>query len=260
MLSITPISAFNDNYIWHLEKSGQHWVVDPGDSTPVENALQGAPLSGILITHHHFDHTGGIERLCRQYQCPVYGPSTIAGVTHPIADGDSLQILGMPLKVYAVPGHTLDHLALIFNEITSDDSEQLHLFCGDTLFSAGCGRLFEGSPEQMYHSLQKLSELPPSTLVYPAHEYTLANLKFAQAVEPQNTAIDTRISQCEKLREDNRPTLPSTIALEQNTNPFLRCGYTEVRQAAVAHAKLEPLDSGDKVSVFAGLRGWKDGF
>ncbi|WHI47805.1 hydroxyacylglutathione hydrolase [Microbulbifer sp. VAAF005] len=259
MLSITPIPAFNDNYIWHLQQDGQHWVVDPGDSAPVEKALQGNKLNGILITHHHYDHTGGIKQLSNQYHCPIYGPEDIPGVTHPIAGGDSLQILGMPLQIYAVPGHTLDHLALVLYETTGAGKEQLHLFCGDTLFSAGCGRLFEGSPEQMYHSLHKLSQLRPATLVYPAHEYTLANLKFAQAVEPKNQAIEKRISQCAVLRSDSKPTLPSTIALELDTNPFLRCAYPDVRQA-VAHLQTDPFPENDDVAVFTSLRDWKDNF
>ncbi|WP_445364723.1 hydroxyacylglutathione hydrolase [Microbulbifer sp. ANSA003] len=259
MLSITPIPAFNDNYIWHLQKDGQHWVVDPGDAVPVEKALEGTILSGILITHHHYDHTGGIETLCHQYQCPVYGPEHIPGVTHPIAGGDSLQVLGMPFQVHAVPGHTLDHLALVLNETTAAGGEQLHLFCGDTLFSAGCGRLFEGTPEQMYHSLQKLSKLPAATFVYPAHEYTLGNLKFAQTVEPNNQAIEARVAQCKALRVENKPTLPSTIALELDTNPFLRCQYPEVRQTAI-NSRPELNDGSDNVDIFASLRGWKDNF
>ncbi|AWF80833.1 hydroxyacylglutathione hydrolase [Microbulbifer sp. A4B17] len=259
MLSISPIPAFNDNYIWHLQKDGEHWVVDPGDPEPVVKALRGDKLTGILITHHHFDHTGGIEKLYRLHQCPVYGPESVPGVTHPIAGGTSLQILDMPIQVLAVPGHTLDHLALVLNETTAADGEQIHLFCGDTLFSAGCGRLFEGTPEQMYLSLQKLSKLPPATFVYPAHEYTLANLRFAQTVEPENQAIATRVSQCKALRANDKPTLPSTIALELDTNPFLRCRYPEVRQAA-AHSKADLFNENDEVDVFARLRGWKDNF
>ncbi|MCO1333296.1 hydroxyacylglutathione hydrolase [Microbulbifer sp. OS29] len=258
MLSITPIPAFNDNYIWHLQEGGQHWVVDPGDFTPVERALKGKKLSGILITHHHLDHTGGIDALYQRYQCPVYGPRGIAGITHPLADGDSVKVLGMSLTVQAVPGHTLDHLAFVLNETTASTEEQLHLFCGDTLFAAGCGRLFEGTPEQMYLSLLKLSKLPPSTHVYCTHEYTLANLRFAQTVEATNPIIAERIAHCEKLRADNKATLPSTIGLELDSNPFLRCHLPQIAKSVAAHGAHSKQQRDSAVNVFAGLRGWKD--
>ncbi|MEX2962099.1 hydroxyacylglutathione hydrolase [Microbulbifer sp. TYP-18] len=256
MLTISPIGAFSDNYIWHLERDGEHWVVDPGDAQPVVSALAGASLNGILVTHHHFDHTGGIAELVARYHCPVYGPDGIPGVTKPLRTGDSCQIMGLPLSVIDVPGHTLDHLAMILEEPT-DGGALLHLFCGDTLFAAGCGRLFEGTAEQMYRSLRKLSGLPPATRVYCAHEYTLANLRFAAAAEPGNTVVLDRIAEVEDLRAKNKPTLPSTIGEELATNPFLRCHIAAIaRRATGQSAAAEP----EEVEVFARLRSWKDNF
>ncbi len=264
MLTISPIPAFSDNYIWHLERKGEHWVVDPGDAGPVIDALGDSPLSGILITHHHLDHTGGIAQLSSRYQCPVYGPGSIKGVTEPLADGDRCEVLGLPLVVMDVPGHTLDHLALLLEEDGSGSSSQgtpqLHLFCGDTLFAAGCGRLFEGTPAQMYTSLSKLAALPPETRVYCAHEYTLANLRFAEAAEPGNTAIQNRIAETQALRADKRPTLPSTIGEELATNPFLRCHIPAVARRAANHGANGGVEDSDEVEVFARLRRWKDNF
>ncbi|GAA5525580.1 hydroxyacylglutathione hydrolase GloB [Microbulbifer aestuariivivens] len=255
MLTISPIPAFSDNYIWHLEKNGEHWVVDPGDARPVIEALKSAPLAGILITHHHPDHTGGIAQLVHRYQCPVYGPGSIDEVSHPLKDGDQLSLLGGKLEVLAVPGHTLDHLALLLQ--LSDAEAPPHLFCGDTLFAGGCGRLFEGTPEQMYGSLRRLSDLPPETQVYCAHEYTAANLRFAEAAEPGNAVLHNRISQVDSLRAQGEPTLPSTIGEELATNPFLRCHIPAVARRAVSHGAGE---NADEVGVFAALRQWKDNF
>lgn len=257
MLTISPIPAFSDNYIWHLQCDGEHWVVDPGDAAPVIEALGEKPLSGILVTHHHPDHTGGIAALHKRYDCPVYGPASISGVTHPLAAGDSLEVQGMPLEVVDVPGHTLDHLALVLRQTNSDDVTTIHLFCGDTLFAAGCGRLFEGTPAQMYASLGKLAALPPETRVYCAHEYTLANLKFAAAAEPGNNAIQNRIAEVEAMRAKDRPSLPSTIGEELATNPFLRCHVPAVARRAAERAGRENCD---EVEVFASLRRWKDNF
>lgn len=252
MITITPISAFSDNYIWHLQRDNEHWVVDPGDAKPVLSALGSTPLSGILVTHHHFDHTGGIEALVERYQCPVYGPGSIGAVTHPLSDGDTFALLGESATVIAVPGHTLDHIAIVLPE-----GGKTHLFCGDTLFAAGCGRLFEGTPQQMHDSLNRLAALPPTTKVYCAHEYTQANLDFAAAAEPDNEAIRTRRTEVQRLREQNIPTLPSTIGLELATNPFLRCDEPEVT------AQIKAQDNGHKpkpVEIFANLRRWKDNF
>lgn len=252
MITIEPIAAFSDNYIWHLQRNNEHWVVDPGDASPVFAALGQSELTGILLTHHHFDHTGGVADLVARYECPVYGPESIGAVNHPLHDGDDFTLLDAPATVISVPGHTLDHIAIILR-----DQGKCHLFCGDTLFAAGCGRLFEGSPEQMYQSLGKLTNLPADTQVYCAHEYTVANLKFATAVEPQSQAVAARLTAAEALREQDRPTLPSNIQLERNTNPFLRCDTPEVREAAILHGAQR---GANPVEIFATLRQWKDNF
>ncbi|MGL6160236.1 hydroxyacylglutathione hydrolase [Microbulbifer sp.] len=256
MLTISPIAAFSDNYIWHLQRDEQDWVVDPGDAGPVSTALEERKLDGILITHHHWDHTGGIAELAAKYHCPVYGPGSVEGVTHPLAAGDRCEVLGFPVSVMDVPGHTLDHLALLLRE-NDGRVEQNHLFCGDTLFAAGCGRLFEGTPAQMYSSLAKLSALPPETRVYCAHEYTLANLRFAAAAEPGNQAVRNRLAQVEALRASGKTTLPSTIGEELATNPFLRCHIPALARQAANHGATE---NSDEVEVFAYLRRWKDNF
>ncbi|WP_245556723.1 MULTISPECIES: hydroxyacylglutathione hydrolase [Microbulbifer] len=260
MLSITPIPALRDNYIWHLNKGDEHWVVDPGEAAPVIQALKGDSLDGILITHHHFDHTGGIAELRKHYHCPVYGPKAVKGVTNTITEGDSLQILGTSLRVWSIPGHTLDHLALILEGQGKNGTLQTHLFCGDTLFAAGCGRLFEGSPEQMYQSLQRLCTLPPATQIYCAHEYTLGNLNFAKSVEPDNPAVTQRLQECQLLRTSGKPTLPSNIIRERETNPFLRCDIPEVKQSGARHLGRNNPQSLSEVEVFSSLRDLKDHF
>jgi len=252
MITITPIPAFNDNYIWLLQRGDERWVVDPGDDEPVIEALDGAALTGILITHHHYDHTGGMQSLIQRYRCPAFGPGTIEGITRPLADGDEFELLGTTAKVRAVPGHTLDHIAICL-----ESGGQHHLFCGDTLFAAGCGRLFEGTPEQMYRSLQSLSDLPEDTRVYCAHEYTVSNLKFALAAEPDNDKVRDRMARAQEQRQLGRPTLPSTIGEERDTNPFLRCDSPAIRQKVRDHGANEQSDS---VEIFAILRQWKDTF
>ncbi|WP_226662208.1 hydroxyacylglutathione hydrolase [Microbulbifer aggregans] len=252
MITISPIPAFNDNYIWRLTRGREHWVVDPGDAKPVVAALGHETLSGILVTHHHFDHTGGISALIDKYNCPVIGPQSIDGVTQPVQGGGNFSILGVEASVVSVPGHTLDHIAYIVRE-----SGKTHLFCGDTLFAAGCGRLFEGSPDQMYQSLGKLTQLPDDTLIYCAHEYTLANLHFAASVEPGNTAILQRQNAAQALRDQQKPTLPSNMQLEKETNPFLRCNQGEVRVQAELHGAAK---QSSPVEIFATLRHWKDTF
>ncbi|WP_136246741.1 hydroxyacylglutathione hydrolase [Halomonas borealis] len=255
MLSVTPITAFRDNYIWMLRQdtSADVCVVDPGDAAPVIEALEreGLTLGSILVTHHHADHVGGLPELIKRYAPRVIGPhnSNIEGIDERVGDGDEIRVIGRLFEIIEVPGHTLDHIAFFTAGIPP------LLFGGDTLFSAGCGRLFEGTPEQMHASLARFKTLPEDTLVFAAHEYTLANLAFAKAADPDNPDIDSAEQECRRARELERPTLPSTIARERRINPFLRCDDAGVRRAA-AHQG----DTADSVATFATLRAWKDDF
>jgi hydroxyacylglutathione hydrolase len=231
-------------------------VVDPGDAAPVNQALKtaGLTLEGILITHHHFDHVGGLATLKAAHDCSVYGPDNpqIDGIDHVVGDGDVLEVGAFIFDVLAVPGHTLDHIAYF-----QGGTEPL-LFCGDTLFAGGCGRIFEGSPPMMYASLERLAALPGATSVYCAHEYTLANLAFAQAADPTNEVLAERQARAAELRERSVPTVPSTIALEVATNPFLRADDAALRDGLAA-AGQRP-DSDAPTATFAALRAWKDNF
>ena len=257
MLTIQPIPAFNDNYIWLLydPQSRQAFVVDPGDAAPVTETLAQLQLNlaGILITHHHFDHVGGLAALAEEFSPVVYGPHNpgIAGITQRLGAGDRIEVLGQHFEVMEVPGHTLDHIAYFHG------GEVPLLFCGDTLFAGGCGRLFEGTPPMMLQSLQALAALPPMTRVYCAHEYTLANLAFASAVEPGNEALARRIAEAESTRARQEPTVPSDIALELATNPFLRCAEADLQAALRSQGKLQGESTED---VFTTVRGWKDNF
>lgn len=261
MLQIEPVKAFDDNYLWVFHQQGERGacVVDPGDAKPVLQYLAShdLTLSAILVTHHHADHIGGIEDLLARYDVPVYGPASakIPQVTHPLREAGQVTVLGVTFTILAVPGHTLEHIAYY-----APASAQLSapvLFCGDTLFAAGCGRMFEGTPPMMYASLQKLAALPPATLVFCTHEYTLSNLRFAKAVMPDNTYLHQRIRAEQHKRDDDLPTLPSTLELELQTNPFLRCSDPLVVANAMAHAKAAQKDP---ASVFGILRRWKDNF
>jgi len=258
MIPIIPIPAFRDNYIWLLRNGRHATVVDPGDAVPVQRFLdaQGLTLSAIIATHHHADHVGGVDALCERYDVPVYGPAreSIPRRTHALAEGDRFVVpaMDLALDVIDIPGHTAGHIACY-----SSDIAMPLVFCGDTLFAAGCGRLFEGTPGQMWSSLSKLAALAPATAVYCGHEYTLANLRFATAVEPGNDAIRERIVRETRKREQGAPTLPSTIADELATNPFLRAARPDVAASAAAHAGRRM--AGD-VDAFATLREWKNGF
>lgn len=255
MLSVTPIPAFSDNYIWLLRQdtSSEVAVVDPGDAKPVIDYLEreGLDLTAILITHHHHDHTGGLPELAKRYSPHIIGPDnpSIKELDERLGDGDDCRVLGRRFEVMAVPGHTLDHIAFFAAGTPS------LLFCGDTLFYGGCGRLFEGTPEQMYDSLSRLATLPEDTLVFAAHEYTLANLRFAQAADPRNRIRDRLLRECQQARDLDRPTLPTTIGRERQINPFLRVDSADVRQTAAAQGATD-----SPQATFATLRAWKDSF
>ena len=256
MFEVSAIKAFSDNYIWTLIKDGEVTVVDPGDPEPVKNYLneKGLNLKNIHITHHHFDHTGGIEELTDIYGCEVYGPDGghIKGIGVKIQDNQEFTIMDVTFKAFATPGHTLDHLSYY----VEDDSNPL-LFCGDTLFSGGCGRLFEGSPKQMHNSLSRLAELPGKTKVFCTHEYTESNLRFAIAVEPNNRHIKDKIEEVQELRRKDLETLPSTISEELNINPFLRCNQNDVINSAEYYCKTQLSESHE---VLGAIREWKDNF
>lgn len=255
-MELIALPAFEDNYFWLLH-DGQHaLVVDPGDAAPVTEALRrlGLSLSGILVTHHHADHTGGVAALRAATGAQVYGPARerIPEPYQALSGGDRIEVLGARFSVIDVPGHTAGHIAYF----TDQAGGAPLLFCGDTLFSGGCGRLFEGTPAQMLASLDALAALPGDTRVCCAHEYTLSNLRFARAVEPGNGALIAYEQRCQAQRARGEPTLPSSIALERAINPFLRSREPEVARAVQAHAA----SANDEVAVFAALRQWKNEF
>jgi hydroxyacylglutathione hydrolase len=255
-MHLIALPAFADNYIWMLHNGAQAAVVDPGDAAVVLSALQQNELSlaSILLTHHHADHTGGVDELREATGCMVYGP-TGEEMPEPcvrLSGDDVVSTLGLEFKVMDVPGHTAGHIAYYCEAF---DGKPL-LFCGDTLFSGGCGRLFEGTPAQMLASLDSLAALPGTTRVCCTHEYTLSNLRFARVVEPDNAELLAYESRCISLREQGLPTLPSSIALELQINPFLRSRKPTVAQAALLN---NPLAS-TEVAKFAALREWKNNF
>jgi hydroxyacylglutathione hydrolase len=256
MLKLLALPAFDDNYLWVLENGSQALVVDPGDAAPVLTLLArtGLSLAAILVTHHHGDHTGGVAALREASGATVYGPASerIPAPFIPLQENDTLTALGVEWRVLDVPGHTSGHIAFYADDVNGKPL----LFCGDTLFSGGCGRLFEGTPAQMLASLDKLSALPGNTVVCCTHEYTLSNLRFALAVEPGNQDLQTYHAECVKLRAAGESTLPTSIANEHRINPFLRSRQPAVE--AAAH-QFDPAANGD-VAVFAALRQWKNQF
>ena len=254
MMAIHAVPAFSDNYLWVIEGDGKAAVVDPGDAAPIEAflAARRLTLACILATHHHGDHVGGLAALKSRWECPAYGPARegIAGLDRRLAGGDRITVpgLGLEFSVMDVPGHTAGHIAFAGNGV---------VFCGDTLFACGCGRLFEGTPRQMAGSLAALARLPAETKVYCAHEYTLSNIRFAQAVEPGNARLAARREREQARRDRGEATVPSTLAEELATNPFLRCDVPEVVASASARAGRA---LHDPVEVFATLREWKNQF
>ena len=252
MFNIVPVCAFTDNYIWVIHDQHHAAVVDPGDAAPVLNFLQQKKLKliAILNTHHHNDHVGGNSTLLQKFPVPVYGPESesISTVTHRLKEGDNIYLaeLSLDFSVLDIPGHTAGHIAYYGAN---------SLFCGDTLFACGCGRLFEGTAQQMYISLNKLARLPDTTAVYCGHEYTLANINFAKLVEPGNKVLAQLNISAEKQRKSDLPTLPSTIVMEKACNPFLRCDKPEVIHNASNYIGKSLTDP---ISVFTAIREWKN--
>ena len=251
-MNILPLPAFTDNYIWLIEENGKATVVDPGDAEVVNHCLKekNLELENILITHHHYDHTGGVEKLRESYECNVYGPcdSPFNGVEIKLKENDEIQIHDTKFKIIEVPGHTLDHIAYY-------SEEQSTLFCGDTLFSGGCGRIFEGTPNQMYESLSKLSVLDLSTIIYCTHEYTQSNLNFAIEVEPGNDNLVEYKNNIDMKRSKNEISLPTNLKLEKNINPFLRSHVEEIKENVKDFAKINhPSD----LETFTAVRSLKD--
>jgi hydroxyacylglutathione hydrolase len=255
-LEIIAVPAFADNYIWLIHDGRQAVVVDPGDAAPVLAALRSRKLApvAILLTHHHADHVGGVPALLAHHNVPVFGPASerIATMTQKRAQGQSAVVaeLGLTFDVVGVPGHTAGHIAYV-------ERRRGWLFCGDTLFAGGCGRLFEGTPAQMADSLGKLAALPDETRVYCAHEYTLANLRFAMAAEPDNAALSRRLRDEQAKRERGEPTVPSTISLEKATNPFLRYREDTIVEQLILQRQLS---TREPIAAFAALREWKNVF
>ena len=254
MLSVEPIKAFTDNYIWLVSTNEGSIVIDPGESKSIQKLIDNKTidLKGILITHHHYDHTNGLSELVKKNELEVYGPvNNIDGINHRLNDKDKISIIGIDFDVMSIPGHTLDHIGFY-----SANANNPILFCGDTLFAGGCGKIFEGTYEQMFHALKKITKLPTNTNIYCGHEYTLSNLKFALEADDSNKELIEEFKKVENKINSNIPSLPTTLDKELKVNPFLRCDNINIQNKIIEKFKV----SNSELEVFTALRKWKDNF
>ena len=253
MLNIEPIKAYTDNYIWLVSTNEGSIVVDPGESKEILNLIDTnkIDLKGILITHHHYDHTNGLIDLTNKMNLEVYGPKKIEGINNIVKESDKFSLIGIDFEVIEIPGHTLDHLAFY-----SSSNKDPILFCGDTLFAGGCGRVFEGTFEQMFKSLKKISNYPKETKIFCGHEYTLSNLKFALEVDEDNKQLANEYINVKKLISSDIPSLPTNLNKELKVNPFLRCNEINIKNKVID--KFDIID--DELEIFTALRKWKDNF
>ena len=253
MLSVEPIKAYTDNYIWLVSTNEGSIVVDPGESKEILNLIDAneIDLKGVLITHHHYDHTNGLLDLTKKMNLEVYGPKKIEGINNIVKESDKFSLIGIDFEVIEIPGHTMDHLAFY-----SSNNKDPILFCGDTLFAGGCGRVFEGTFEQMFKSLKKISNYPKETKIFCGHEYTLSNLKFALEVDKDNKQLADEYINVKKLISSDIPTLPTNLNKELKVNPFLRCDEINIKNKVID--KFDIID--DELEIFTALRKWKDNF
>ena len=253
MLSVEPIKAYTDNYIWLVSTNEGSIVVDPGESKEILNLIDSnkIDLKGVLITHHHYDHTNGLLDLTKKMNLEVYGPKKIEGINNIVKESDKFSLIGIDFEVIEIPGHTLDHLAFY-----SSNNKDPILFCGDTLFAGGCGRVFEGTFEQMFKSLKKISNYPKETKIFCGHEYTLSNLKFALEVDEDNKQLVDEYINVKKLISSDIPSLPTNLNKELKLNPFLRCNEINIKNKVID--KFDIID--DELEIFTALRKWKDNF
>ena len=254
MLSVEPIKAFTDNYIWLVSTNEGSIVIDPGESKNIQKLIDNKTidLKGILVTHHHYDHTNGLSELVKINELEVYGPvNNIDGINHRLTDKDKISIIGIDFDVMSIPGHTLDHIGFY-----SANASNPILFCGDTLFAGGCGRIFEGTYEQMFNALKKITKLPTNTNIYCGHEYTLSNLKFALEADDTNKELIEEFKKVKNKINSNIPSLPTTLDKELKVNPFLRCDNINIQNKIIEKFKV----SNNELEVFTALRKWKDNF
>lgn len=254
MLTVEPINAYDDNYIWLITTNEGSLVVDPGESNKIIELMDSDKINlrGVLITHHHYDHTNGLLDLIKKKDLEVYGPNNnIQEINNRVIELDKFTIIGIEFEVIEIPGHTLDHIAFY-----SFNNGEPILFCGDTLFAGGCGRVFEGTYKQMFDSLKKISSYPQETKVYCGHEYTLSNLKFALEVDTNNHELENEFNNVKSLIASNNPSLPTTLQKELKINPFLRCNQNTIKNKVIK--KFDMVD--DELEIFTALRKWKDNF